>query len=163
MQIQGTQQLQVNIKRYLNEVGTRRERQKVLLAGAKVLRNAARLNIEDSKKTHYYYPKKGLNRKGKIEIMPGNLRKSMYAFKQKDGIVSVGPRVIRRISGVFKTIGQTPPTSSGFYASMLFKSAQAFRQRITETALATALSRIDAAMQKAYQRVHRQWAKKYGF
>lgn len=160
MQIQGTQQLQVNIKRYLNEVGTRRERQKVLLAGAKVLRNTAKAKIDDSPKPHYYYPKSG---KGKVEIKPGNLRKSMYAFKEKSGVVSVGPRTIRRVSGVLKTLGETPKTSSGFYASMLFKSAQAFRQRITETALATALSRIDTAMQKAYQRVHRQWAKKYGF
>jgi hypothetical protein len=160
MQLQGAQQLNNNIKKYLDEVATKRERQKVLLAGAKVLRNAARLNIDDSPKPHYYYPKNG---KGRIQIKPGNLRKSMYAYKERSGVVSVGPRYIRRVTGVLKTLGETPKTSSGFYAAMLFKSAQSFRQRVTETALASALNKIDIAMQKAYQRIHRQWAKKYGF
>ena len=62
MQLQGAQQLNNNIKKYLDEVATKRERQKVLLAGGKVLRNAARLNIDDSPKPHYYYPK---NSKGR--------------------------------------------------------------------------------------------------
>lgn len=158
MQLQGAQQLQQNIKRYLDEVATKRERQKVLLAGAKVLRNASRSKIPKSKKPHYYYAKAG-----KVEIKPGNLRKSMYAFKEKSGIVSVGPRTISRVSGALQTLGESPKTSSGFYAAALFKSAQSFRQRVTETALASALNKIDIAMQKAYQRIHRQWAKKYGF
>ena len=158
MQLQGAQQLHNNIKKYLDEVATKRERQKVLLAGAKVLRNASRSKIPKSKQSHYYYAKAG-----KVEVKPGNLRKSMYAYKEKNGIVSVGPRYIRKVSGALQTLGESPKTSSGFYAAALFKSAQSFRQRVTETALASALNKIDIAMQKAYQRIHRQWAKKYGF
>lgn len=158
VKITGIEELKKNMRGYLDQVGTRKERQKVLLAGGKVLRNAAKRKIPKAAQPHYYYAKAG-----KVEIKPGNLRQSMYAFKQKDGNVSVGPRVIRRVSGVLKTLGETPKTSSGFYASMLYNNAKSFREKVTDTALSNSLTSINNAMQKAFQRVHRQWAKKYKF
>ena len=160
VKITGIEELKKNMRGYLDKVGTRKEKQKVLLAGGKVLRNAAKLNIKDAENKHYYYPKGG---KGRIEVKPGNLRQSMYVFKQKTGDVAVGPRVIRRIAGVMKTIGETPKTSSGFYAAMLYNKAKFFKEQVTDAALLASLTRINNAMQKAFQRIHRQWAKKYKF
>jgi len=93
--------------------------------------------------------------------MPGNLRTSMYAFKTKVGSVEVGPRVLKKIAGKYDKIGETPKTSSGYYAAMLFKKAANFRRQVTEAAMAASISKIDAAMQRTFQRIHRTWKKKY--
>ena len=158
VKITGIEELKKNMRGYLDEVGTRKEKQKVLLAGGKVLRNASKRRIPKAAQSHYYYAKAG-----KVEIKPGNLRQSMYAFKQKDGNVSVGPRVIRRVSGKLQTLGESPKTSSGFYAAMLYNNAKSFKDKVTDAALTNALTSINNAMQKAFQRIHRQWAKKYKF
>jgi len=169
--ITGIDELRRNMQRYLNEVATKKERQKVLLGGGRVLRNKARTNIPRHKKVYtyqrggkriaikhnplYYYTKSG----GKVVSYPGNLKKSMYAFKKKDGDVAVGPRVLRKIGS--QELGKTPKTSSGWYASMLYKKAANFRRQVTESALASSLSAIDLAMQAAYKRIHRYWARRY--
>jgi hypothetical protein len=148
--------LRSNLRGYLNDVSTKRERQKILLAGGRILRTAASRNIKPAAKKHFYYSKAG-----KIEVVPGNLKRSMYAFKTRLKTVEVGPRVIRKIAGKYDKIGDTPKTSSGYYAAMLFKKASNFRRQVTESALSTAAERIDTAMQKALTRVHKTWKKKY--
>lgn len=153
---QDLEALKRNMRGYLDEVATKRERQRILLAGGRVLRTAAKRNIPKAAKKHFYYAKAG-----KVEIIPGNLRQSMYVFKTKQKSVEVGPRRLRKISGKYDKIGDAPKSSSGFYAAALFKSAGNFRRQVIESALSTAISKIDAAMQKAFERVHRQWKKKY--
>jgi hypothetical protein len=169
--ITGIEDLRRNMQGYLNEVATKRERQKVLLAGGRVLRNKARAKIPRHKKAYtyqkggkrivikhnplYYYTKSG----GKVVSYPGNLKKSMYAFRKKDGDVAVGPRVLRKIGS--GELGKTSKTSSGWYASMLYKKAANFRRQVTESALASNLSAIDLAMQAAYKRIHQYWAKRH--
>jgi hypothetical protein len=148
--------LQRNVRGYLEEASTVKERHRILLAGGRVLRTAAKRNIPKAAKRHFYYSKAG-----KIEIVPGNLQRSMYAFKTRQKTVEVGPRVIRKIAGKYDKIGDAPKSSSGYYAAALFRSASNFRRQVTESALSTAAARIDAAMQKALARVHKTWKKKY--
>jgi hypothetical protein len=155
---QDIEALKRNMRGYLDEVATKKERQKILLAGGRVVRAKVKRGgyFKDSKKPRTYYSKQG-----KITIMPGNLRTSMYAFKTKVGSVEVGPRVLKKIAGKYDKIGETPKTSSGYYAAMLFKKAANFRRQVTEAAMAASISKIDAAMQRTFQRIHRTWKKKY--
>lgn len=141
------------LRRYARTVSKdRAERVKVLAAGAqKVKHTAAKPPTPKSEKPHYYYAKAG-----KIEIKPGNLRKSMKVYRTKGGDVEVGPRVIKKVSGIYATLGQTAATSSGFYAAALYGSASAFRQAVMEPALSRAQSQALAAMQKRYEKLHQK-------
>jgi len=157
--ITGEAELLRNMRGYLAQVATKRERQRILLAGGRIIRNAAKKKVQKSKAPHYYYPRKGNS--GRIKILPGNLANSIYMFRNSDGAVSIGPRVLRPIAGKATEIGQSPKQSSGYYASMLYGKAAEFRRRITDSALSQRLSQVNNAMEKAYQRIHRQWKKKY--
>ena len=151
--------LRKNIRAYLEEASLPKEKQKILLAGGKVVRNAIKRGsyFKNSKKPNFYYSKQG-----RITILPGNLRKSIYVFKTQNGSVEVGPRVLRKIAGVYDKIGDKPKSSSGFYAAMLFKSASNFRRQVVEAAMQASISKIDTSMQKTLERLHRRWQKKYG-
>ena len=151
--------LRRNIRSYLEEASLPKEKQKILLAGGKVVRNTIRKRnyFKDSKKPHFYNSKQG-----KITILPGNLRNSIYVFKTQNGNVEVGPRVLRKIAGVYDKIGDKPKSSSGFYAAMLFRSASNFRRQVVEAAMQASISKIDINMQKVLERLHRRWQKKYG-
>lgn len=155
--IQGMDELRRNLRGYFSEVTTIRERQRILLAGGRVVRNKARINVPESPKPHFYYPKKNK----RIEIQPGNLKKSLYAFRYKSGVVGVGPRVIRPLAGKYDKIGDNPKRSSGFYAAALFKSAQSFRQMVTDAALSASMAQVNAAMQKQLAIIHKQYRRRY--
>jgi hypothetical protein len=156
--VQTREELKKQIEKYLDGVATKKEKQRVLLAGARVLRNYVRdWKVPRSSKPHTYYGKSG-----KITIEPGNLAQSIYTFREKTGNVSVGPRVLRKIDGVLSTLGKTPKTSSGYYAAALYGSADSFRRRVTEASLNLNLTKINKAMQRAYDAVHRRYARKAG-
>jgi hypothetical protein len=152
------EELKRNIAGYIKEVATIKERQKILMAGARVVRSAIKRGsyFKDSKEPRTYYSKFG-----NVEILPGNLRNSIYAFKTKGGNAEVGPRVLRVLGGKYSKIGDTQRTSSGYYAAMLFRGASAFRTQVTGRAMGANLARIDKAMQRALRSVHKTWKKKY--
>ena len=157
VKVTGIPELQRNIKNYLKDASTVREKHSILRPGAVVIRNAAKKKVRKSKKNHFYY------RKGnKVEIESGNLRNSIYAFKHKIGEVSVGPRVLRSLAGR-KSIGTAPANSSGYYAHMLYQTAEGFRDTITWSATMMNLDKVDKAMEKALERFNKRIAKKYGF
>jgi hypothetical protein len=168
--ISGIEELRRNMQGYLKEVATKKERQTVLLAGGRVLRNKARANIKKHKKIYTYQrngkritikhnPLRYYSKFGDAIVYPGNLRKSMYVFKKRDGDVAIGPRVLRKIRS--SEIGDTVKNSSGWYASTLYRSATNFRTLVTERALSSNLEAISTAMQIAYKRIHEKWAKRY--
>jgi hypothetical protein len=151
-------ELKRNVKAYIGEISTIKERQKILIAGARVVRATIKRGsyFKNSKEPRTYYSKFG-----NVQILPGNLRNSIYAFKTRDGNAEVGPRVLNPLAGKYSKIGDTQRTSSGYYAAMLFGSASAFRRQVTESAMGASLARIDKAMQSALRRIHRTWKKKY--
>ena len=157
VKIQNLEQFKSNLKGYVNQFADKKQQQQVLRPGAVVLRNAAKKLVPKSDKDHYYY------RKGKkTKILSGNLQNSMYVYREATGEVSVGPRVLRRIQGL-ESIGSNPKNSSGYYSHMIYKGATEFRDKITGTALIGNLTKINAAMARAVERVNKRIAKKYGF
>lgn len=139
-----------NMRRIASQVATDKEKQSILLAGGSVIKTATTRGsfIPKSNKPHAYYAKAG-----KVMIMPGNLRKSIRTYRKKDGSVAVGPRVIRKVSGLYTNLGQTQKTASGFYAAALFGSASAFRSRTTDSAAASNLPKMLAAMAKRADKI----------
>lgn len=148
IQIQGIEELNARLRQYQRQVSDVKTRTRILAAGGqKVRQQAAKSPTPKSNASHFYYAKSG-----KVEILPGNLRKSMKVFRGRDGDVYVGPRVMRRITGT--KIGQTAATSSGYYAHMIYKSAAAFRVKIMETAAAKAAQAAFNAVEKAFSKFH---------
>jgi len=151
--ITGIQELQQGLNTYLRGVSNPKQKIRILAAGGQVIkRTAAKAPTPKSKKVHYYYPKKGANR---VAIFPGNLRKSIKVFRGKDGDIYVGPKVLRRLSGLSE-IGKNAKTSSGYYASMIYGKASRFRIAILENAIATNSAKILNAIQTTYAKIHRQ-------
>lgn len=146
--VTGTAAFNEALRMYLKKVSAPRQKTQILAAGgAQVRREASKSPTPKSQRNHYYYAK---NRK--VLIYSGNLRRSMKVFRGKEGDVYVGPRVLRRITG--GEIGQTPKTSSGYYAAALYGLAASFRQRIMEPALGRAQSRAVQAIEKVFSRWH---------
>ena len=158
VQVTGVNEFNANVRRLANSVTTTREKQRVLIAGARIARNYARntilKNVVSSKPITY-------NRKGKkATILPGNLKKSMYAFRMKSGDVAIGPRVLRRISNG-DIIGAKPKTSSGFYAHMIYKNAINFRVKVTDLAVSATYTKMLASMEKTFDKILARWQRKY--
>lgn len=149
LSVQGLEALQASMQRYLRTVNNPRQKQRLLFVGGREVRKeSAKAPTPKSTKPHFYY------RKGqKIKIIPGNLRRSMKVYRAKTGDVLIGPRVLRKIGNV-DAIGRTQKTSSGYYASMIYKGAAMFRQRIMEPALSRATAAALRAIDKAYNRLH---------
>ena len=149
VQIQGINEFNRKLNDYQKQVSSPKVKTRILAAGGqKVKQAAAQAPTPKSKQSHFYYAKSG-----KVEIVSGNLRKSMKVFRGKEGDVYVGPRVLRRLAGASK-IGQTAATSSGYYAHMLYKTASAFRVRIMEAALIKAQGAALKAVEKAFTKFH---------
>lgn len=149
IQVQGISEFNRKLNEYQKQVSSPKVKTRILAAGGqKVRQAAAKEPTPKSKKSHFYYAKSG-----KVEIVPGNLRKSMKVFRGKEGDVYVGPRVLRRLAGASK-IGQTAATSSGYYAHMIYKTASAFRVRIMEAALSKAQGAALDAVDKAFTKFH---------
>ena len=149
IQVQGISEFNRKLNEYQKQVSNPKVKTRILAAGGqKVKQAAAKAPTPKSQKTHFYYAKSG-----KVEIQPGNLRKSMKVFRGKEGDVFVGPRVIRRIGATSK-IGQTAATASGYYAHMVYKTASQFRTRIMEAALTKAQGAALDAVDKAFTKFH---------
>lgn len=149
IQVQGISEFNRKLNEYQKQVSSPKVKTRILAAGGqKVRQAAAKAPTPKSSKSHFYYAKSG-----KVEVVPGNLRKSMKVFRGKEGDVFVGPRVIRRIGATSK-IGQTTATSSGYYAHMIYKTASQFRTRIMEAALAKAQGAALDAVDKAFTKFH---------
>lgn len=151
VKIEGINELRQTLNKYKREVSSAKERNSVLFPGGEEVRKeAAKAPTPKSRKVHYYYPKKGSKR---VAIRPGNLRQSMKTYKAKTGDVLVGPKVLRKVVGM-EEIGRTRRTASGYYAAMLYKSANNFRQAVMEPAMAKATAKAIAAIEKAYEKFH---------
>lgn len=141
------------LKRWLKDVENaadkfnKRDRKKVLRAGANPVRETARrltpVRASKSGRTdlnpRYKYRGKGAKRakrgKGKIVAyyVPGNLSKSVQTLNfRRSSDVFVGPRYTRKKLPVY---GRTVSRADGYYAAMLYGSASRFRQRILIPAL----------------------------
>ena len=155
-QVTGEREFIQKMRGYINAVSTTKERHQILKSGGMVARNKAKKSIPKAAKSHFYHYKGK-----KAEIKPGNLRNSLYVFREKTGNVSIGPRVLRSISNG-QVLGEKPKKSSGFYAAMLYKSATNFRTKVIEPAVYSSFDKMLKAMDKAYNRIHAKWTKKYG-
>lgn len=156
LKVENIEELKRNIKEYLKVASTNREKHAILRPGAVIVRNASKKRIRKSKKNHFYY------RAGKkVEIESGNLKNSIYVFRHKIGEVSVGPRVLRSLTGR-TSIGKDPKSSSGYYAHMLYYTAEGFRDTITWMAMMSNLTKVNDAIAKAYEKFNKRIAKKYG-
>lgn len=167
VQVKGIVDFQQQMRRYLDKVSEKRQKQAILLAGANVMRRQA-VKMIPKKKARYTYQYNGKQKvikapffyygknRGKIaEITRGNLSKSMFSFKTKIGDVEVGPRVLRKITtgGI---IGKNSKTSSGYYASSLLGSAEAFRKKYSERAYLMTQTKVLQAMEKALLKIHKR-------
>jgi hypothetical protein len=150
VKVEGVSDVQKSLLEYQAKVKDAKQKAKLLSAGAQAVRKeAAKAPTPKSRKSHYYYPKKA----GRVEIVPGNLRRSMRTYKTRQGDVEIGPKVLRRVAGLSE-IGRTAKTASGFYAAALYGSASRFRREIMESALSRAEQKALAAIQKAYTKFH---------
>jgi hypothetical protein len=150
VKIDGLTQLRQKFKQLSKEVATKKERQSILAVGARPIVADSKKIVPKSNQPHFYYYKGK-----KIEIKPGNLKKSIRFYKQRDGDVSIGPKRLRKISG---TIGDSPKTASGYYASALYQKAAQYRQQVTEKALQAKLQQSLDLMDKQVSKI----LKKYG-
>lgn len=157
IKVENVQQLKDNMHRYLKEVGSIKEQNSILRAGAVVINKAAKERVPVSTKNHFYY-----KNKQKVKILSGNLKNSMYIYRLVGGGVQVGPRVLRSLRGK-KTIGDLRKNSSGYYSHMIYGSAEAFRKRITEPAINNNLQKINNAMFNALTKINERLFNKYGF
>jgi hypothetical protein len=169
--ITNDRQFVANMRRLASQVSTKNEKQSVLLAGAQVIRKAAKYKVPRSSKAHWYYPRdttitpyagKRARWDDRIKIRSGNLANSLYAFKQRNVVVSVGPRILRNVKGNYYEIGQSPRKSSGYYAAMLYGSAEAFRKHVTDAAASSNRAQMLAQMEKRADKIIQKYVKRYG-
>ena len=149
VELQGFEALIARFDQLRREVATIKEQQQILSAGAAPIVSKSKTYIKKSRQEHFYYQKGK-----KIPIKPGNLKLSMRQYKQRDGYVSIGPRVLKKVAG---QIGDSAKTASGYYAAALYKSASNFRRQVTErTASATQTKSIER-MEKQVARILKKY------
>ncbi len=157
IQVQGISEFNRKLNEYQKQVSNPKVKTRILAAGGQKVKQAAAKaptpKSDPNKKPfptapHFYYSKRG-----KQEIISGNLRKSMKVFRGREGDVYIGPRFLRSVAGLSK-IGQTAATSSGYYAHMIYKTASQFRTRIMEAALTKAQGAALDAVDKAFTKFH---------
>ncbi len=155
IQVRGIDELTARLNAYQKQVSDPKVKTRIMAAGGQVIKKATATSpTPKSKKDHWYYPTKGGAR---VKVFSGNLRKSMKVFRGKDGDVYIGPQVLKRVTG---DIGKTAKTASGYYAATIFKSAANFRREVTERAASLTMTKVLAAVQKAYAKFHDQNAPK---
>ena len=165
--VTGVTDFQQYMRDYLKKVDTPKQRQRILKAGAVVVRRKVKTMLPKRKdryaynydgrqivvKKPFYYRAKGIGIQALM--IKGNLANYIYAFQTKRGEVEVGPRRLRGIKNG-SIIGGTPPTSSGYYASMLLRSAENFRRSFTERAYILTEPKVVQRMIKTFERIHKQ-------
>lgn len=129
------------LNRYVAGMSTDEAKKAILRrASAVVAYNVRRLDYPKSQiydreygeKYHYFYSGKGEGRK-KVKIFKGNLLRSTKYYFTKYKEYEIGPKVIR--TKLPDEVGKTLRNASGFYASMVFGSAEKYRQYILEPEL----------------------------
>lgn len=167
VRVEGIVDFQKQMRAYIDKVAEKRQKQAILFAGATVMKRQASKLVPKKKaryqyayngkkvvikKPFYYYRKN----EGKIaEILKGNLSKSMNVFRTKIGDVEVGPRVLKKITRG-SVVGKNWKWSSGYYASSLLKSAEAFRKKYSERAYLMTQTKVLQAMEKALLKIHKR-------
>jgi hypothetical protein len=146
---EGFDELNAKFEQLRRQVGTKKEQQSILGAGAAPIVTKSKTLIPKSKEKHYYY-----RRGDKIEILPGNLQKSMRQYRQLDGNVSVGPRRLKKAP---EQMGTDAKTASGFYAAALYKNASRFRQQVTERAASAQQTKSLERMEKQVARILKKY------
>ena len=158
LRIENSKEVIGRLRQYTREITTA-QAQKIILresAGQLVsrIRNLSSPRAPGTPKSrspHYYYGKSQ-----KVAIYSGNLLKSTKQWFTRQKEYQVGPKVLRSLSSEW---GRTVSKSSGYYASMVYGSASAYRIRVMEPELnkPATFQRIE----KAFARYHKKLTAKY--
>lgn len=154
---------EVDIIRLVNEINkvasdlTPSKRRRFLERAARPIRQRAISLAPRGVKKHYRYttPKLFKGKRAKrgsaidyrLTYHPGNLSKSIkvLTFPRAKNAVFVGPKRFFKLSQ--KEYGRTIGTSDGYYAQMVYGSADGFRNRVTAAALASVRPQVVAILQ----------------
>lgn len=160
--IANSKEVLTKVQRYAKDMTSKEAKRIVLREGVREVTSRIRKlsaprapGTPKSRSPHYYYSK-GIGNM-KVKILSGNLLKSTkYYFRRKLGEYEVGPKVLFRLSPEW---GRTVSKSSGYYASMVYGSASAYRIRVMEPELnkPATFQRIE----KAFARYHKKLTAKY--
>ena len=154
------------LNQYVGSMGTAQAKKAIMRRAAAVVaynvRNLANPKSEMSdpkkgEKYHYFYSGAGYRRR-KIKIFKGNLLKSTKYYFNKYNDFEIGPKVIR--TRLPDEVGRTAKTTSGFYAAMIFGSAEKFRQMVIEPELIK--PEVFIALQESFRKHHERQARANG-
>jgi len=151
IEIEGVAELNRRFNELARKVVTKQERQRILVAGSVPIIRASKQIAKKADRDYDFYSTTGK----KYTIKQGNLRKSIRAFRRRDGDVAIGPKRLRKLSG--STIGDNIKNASGFYAAMYYKSASRYRTEVTEKATQQAITKAFMAMDKAVERILKKY------
>ena len=108
-------------------------------------------------KYHLFYSGSGFHRR-EIAIYKGNLLKSTKYYFNRYQEFEIGPKVIRgKLSNI---VGKTVKTSSGFYASMVYGSAENYRNIVIVPELTS--QNVLTALQESFRKHHERQARANG-
>lgn len=154
---------ETDIVRLVNEINqvasdlTPSKRRRFLERAARPVRQRAISLAPRGVKKHYRYttPKLFKGRRARrgsaidyrLTYHPGNLAKSIkvLTFPRAKEAVFVGPKRFFKLTQ--KEYGRTIGTADGYYAQMVYGSAQGFRTRVTAAALASVRPQVVAILQ----------------
>lgn len=132
------------MERTIKLVGDKQTRLDVAKAGAKPVIDAARQLAPVYTKAPFHFG--GRNASG-AKILSGNLRLSIQDLTgrlKRAGRIIIGPLVKRK--GGAKVYGRNERNANAYYAQMIYGSARAFGERVTQRAMlavsSTALNRM---------------------
>lgn len=154
--IANSKEVLTKVQRYAKDMTNKEAKRIVLREGVREVTANIRKKSEPRSKRPHYYQSKGIGMV-RVKILPGNLLKSTkYYFRRKLGEYEVGPKVLFKLSPEW---GRTVSKSSGYYASMVYGSASAYRIRVMEPELnrPATFQRIE----KAFARYHKKLTAKY--
>ena len=137
-------QATLGIKNALGRIKDEKARKQITLKAATLIAFSASGLAPISSAPHYRTVggRRGQRRKRnsqlntRIKYLPGNLRNSIQALVKlrRSKYTYIGPAIdfaVRR-----RVYGSTPETSDGYYAAPLYGSAESFRKKVLERALA---------------------------
>lgn len=156
IEINDVGKLSEKLLKTINEIRSKRNRNKILFPAATVAAKAIASATPVGKRRQT----KRVRKAGKVVYYAGNLRKSIQRITglRRSRVVVIGPFYNTK-SGATE-FGKTKKTASGYYAHMLYGSAEGFGRRITRPAMAGAASQILAVLEKKYREVARKEGRK---
>lgn len=122
-----------NLNRTLKDIRLKRDRIRILKAGAEPVIEKAKTLVPRGKKIRKRITSSGAT----ATYFPGNLRKSLQHIPNKKlkNAVLVGPRYNRKKAVAGGKFGKTKRNVDAYYAHMVYGSAKAFGRKVTQKAL----------------------------